>query len=222
MPEYALQLWLFIKNPKVHTSILTEPESEHDYSPWSAFINGSAIFISILSIEAYNSVHFFDKVVTFAIVLIEGVIFILAFHFSAKFLGGKASTSQALCAGEYLLGFLLSFISLIDFLVASLINAFSRIQLSLGYFYIEYKRLPGTRNIILITIAETVLVLGIVYSIYRCFIFFKDIQKLNYWRTFVAITIGIFIVFIFRNQIEFLSKIFAGKLHEISTIFSDQ
>src|ERR1051325_12064408 len=107
LPQYFTELSRFIREPSLHVRNLKDESAELEYAPWTAFAAGTAIFASLLAIDAARSQIHFDRIVLLTMLMISACGFAVVFHVVARFgMGGTASLLQVLCGSEYFVGFL--------------------------------------------------------------------------------------------------------------------
>ena len=219
-PQYFRELWIFFKTPNAHAECIKTPEqTPRPYQPWTAFVTGITIFLSILALDATQSVRHFDRVVFFTIVLSNALGFMLAFHLISKALGGRASLTQAICAGEYLVGFLLPSVTLVNYCIVSLVKLFPGVDCSLGYFTLD-AIVPTAFNRALITLAIGAMLFAIGFCVYRVFILFSQVEHLNFAKTVSAMIIACLPLILLHSWLGFLARLFSGQLRKIAGILT--
>jgi hypothetical protein len=220
-PQYFSEIWKFLRDPRYNIDNLTDPSKELSYSPWTAFVTGTAIFASILAIDAARSVRFFDRVVLVTVLLVSAIGFALIFHATAKLLKGHASTVHVVCGVEYLLGFLVPSLFSVVYSVVLLISLSPGLQCNLGPFRLYCENLvPTTLNRILLSSAYLVLISGAAYSLYRAFVFFRELERLTAWKTLTAMGVAGAIIYSIQGQLGFYARLFSGQLDKVLKILS--
>lgn len=218
-PRYFGELWAFLKSQQRCLESIQNPEKGNRYAPWTAFVTGIAIFLSVLALDAAQSVRHFDRIVFFVQILCFSAFFFVMLHSVAKVLGGKGTLRQAIGAGEYVIGFLLPAVALAGYCVVYILNLFPGIDCSLGYLSLD-SVVPTVFNHALITLAIGLMILGIVYSVYRIYALFHKLEQLVLWKTLMAMAIAVAPIIYLHRRIEFMATLFSGELKKVASILT--
>jgi len=218
-PRYFGELWAFLKNQRSFIEAIKNPDLGHGYPPWTAFATGIAIFLSILALDAAQSVRHFDRVVFFVDVLCLASIFIVIFRGVARVIGGKATLRQAIAGGEYLIGFLLPSLALSGYIAVLILNLFPGVNCSLSYLTLD-SVVPTAFNHALVSLAISMLILGIAYCGYRSYAMFLELEQLSHQKTIIAMCIAVVPLIALHRWIEFMARLFARELRAIAGILT--
>lgn len=221
VPDYFSELWRFLREPTYNVDNLRDPSKQLTYPPWTAFVSGTAIFASILAVDAARSVQFFDRVVLVTEVLLSAISFALTFHGVAKLLKGQASMVHVISGAEYLIGFLLPSLSITVYCVILLISLSPGLECGFGPLQLYCTNFVATLlNRVLLSAAYVVLITGAFYCAYRAFIFFRQLENLSIAKTLASMSTAGAVVYMIQGPLEFYSRVFSGQLDKVLKVLS--
>jgi hypothetical protein len=213
-PQFVTEAWRFLTNPKGHVAALSTSQDANGYAPWSAFVSGVGISVSLLALQATRAAYFFDSVVMFLVLVGSACLFIFSFYFVALLLGGRARLVQVVGAGEYLAGFLLPTCTAVAFVSVLAVNSFPGTSCTVGYFSFVCDVVPTSTNMALKAAAITAILLAGAFSTIRCFVLLKAVEQFPVWKAIAAIAPAAVLTFLLRGSMEFYVRIFSGVAHD--------
>lgn len=219
-PQFVTEAWRFLTNPKSYVAALSACQDANDYAPWSAFVTGVGISVSLLALQATRAVYFFDSIVMFLVLVGSAILFFLSFYFVALLLGGRARIGQIVGAGEYLSGFLLPTYTAVAFAAVAAVNTFRGTNCALGYFSLACEVVPTSTNMMLKAAAITAILLVGAFSVLQCFVLLRAVEQFAIWKTIAAMAPAAALTFLLRGQVEFYARIFSDVAHDAWKAFA--
>lgn len=195
LPEYFGECFAFLRGPTTYVLAALKDDSV-PYSPAKALTSGVAIAVGFLIYETRRSGGLAEKISESLFFLLTLVLFALVIYPLLRAFGGTATFRENTATLEYIYGFLVPSCYGVASILSALVESFPGVRMRLTPTYWDIRAVPTTRNHIIISAAQAILIGGACYMAIVMITAIAAVQKLRVWRVTIAyvLTLGLLLL----------------------------